>query len=396
MTSRNRYAVAVLAALAFFASSIPGRAAEPSQEIAMQSKELWVYIGTYTWQRSKGIYFAKLDLGTGQMTQPELVATATNPTFLTIAPSGRFLYSINEIDNFKGKKSGGVSAYTIDPATGKLTLINQQPSGGPGACFVSVDPAGKNVLVADYAGGCAAVLPVGEDGQLAEPSSVVQHQGKGPNAERQEAPHAHSINLTPDAKFALVADLGLDKVFIYRFDAAKGALSPNDPPFAQLAPGAGPRHLVFHPNARWMYVIDEIANTVTVFDYDASRGAMTELQVITTLPEDFTGKSTAAEVQVHPSGRFLYGTNRGHNSIAMFGIDQATGKLTAIGHEPTQGKNPRNFRMDPSGTFLLTANQDSNNIVIFRINAQTGKLQSTGNIASVPLPVCVKFLAPPK
>jgi len=353
---------------------------------------LRVYVGTYTWAKSKGIYSLRMDLATGALSAPELAAEATNPTFLAVHPSRRFLYAVGEIGNFAGKRSGAVSAFAIDPESGKLRALNQQPSGGAGPCHVAVDKAGKNLLVANYSGGSVAVLPIGEDGKLAEPSAVIQHKGSGPDPKRQEGPHAHSINLDPAGRFAFACDLGLDKVLVYRFDPAQGKLSANDPPAASVAPGAGPRHLAFHPNGRFTYVINEMGSTITAFTYDADRGLLSELQTISALPPDFKGENTTAEVQVHPSGRFLYGSNRGHNSIAIFAVDPETGRLTAAGHQPTQGRNPRNFGIDPTGAYLVAANQDSSNLVVFRIDPKSGALAPTGVTAEVPLPVCVKFI----
>ncbi|MEA2632123.1 MAG: 6-phosphogluconolactonase, partial [Chloroflexota bacterium] len=273
------------------------------------------------------------------------------------------------------------------------SLLNQQASRGQGPCYLTVDRAGKNVLVANYGSGSVACLPVDAAGRLEPASSFLQHEGSGADRKRQAGPHAHSINLDAANRFAIAADLGLDKLFIYRFDAGKGTLTPNDPPFARVAPGSGPRHFAFHPDGRHGYVINEMACTVTAFDYDPERGALSEIQTISTLPEGTRGSNlSTAEVQVHPSGRFLYGSNRGHNTIAIFAIDAATGRLRPVGHQPTQGKTPRNFGIDPTGRYLLAANQDSGTVVAFRINPQTGQLEPTGQVAEVPKPVCVKFV----
>jgi len=366
------------------------------QKMEPKSGTLRVYVGTYTWAKSKGIYLLRMDLATGALSKPEIAAEATNPTFLAIHPSRRFLYAVGEIGNFAGSRNGSVSAFAIDPESGKLAPLNQQPSGGSGPCHVTVDKGGKNVLVANYSAGSVAVLPIGDDGKLAPPSDIIQHKGSGPNPKRQEGPHAHSINLDPAGRFAFACDLGLDKVMVYQLDPAKGKLTPNDPPAAKVAPGAGPRHLAFHPNGHFAYVINEMASTITAFAYDADRGVLSEVQTVSALPAGFTGENTTAEVQVHPSGRFLYGSNRGHNSIAMFTIDTETGRLTAAGHQPTQGKNPRNFGIDPTGAYLVAANQDTNNLVVFRIDPKTGGLEPTGSTADVPLPVCVKFVPAPK
>ena len=315
-------------------------------------KTLWLYVGTYTNSKtpSEGIYLLELDLASGKLTSKGGVAKLADPSFLAIHPSRKFLYAVNELDNFNGKKGGGVSALAIDAGTGKLKLLNQQSSVGSGPCHLTVDQTGKNVLVANYGSGSVACLPIEADGTLRPASSFIQHEGKSVDRGRQSHPHGHSINLDRANRFAFAADLGLDKVLIYKFDADKGTLTPNDPAFAKVAPGSGPRHFAFHPDGRFAYVISEMANTVTVFAYDPNYGALTEIQTITTLPQDFKGKSYTAEVQVHPSGKFVYGSNRGHDSIAIFKVDPGTGKLTAAGHEPTLGKNPRNFAIDPTGT----------------------------------------------
>lgn len=366
----------------------------PTKRTEKKSKmdKMIVYIGTYTQGASKGIYIYDMDTKTGTLTPAGHSPLVSNPSFLTIAPDHKHLYACNEVDDFDAAHEGAVSAFAIDAKTGGLTLLNQQPSAGGGPCFVSMDARGKNVLVANYGSGSVGVLPVGADGKLMPPSAKQQHEGKGTDPARQEGPHAHSINLDPANHFAFAADLGLDKVFVYRFDAAKGALTPNTPAFASVAPGSGPRHLSFHPNGHYAYVINEMASTVTAFNYDAAKGILTELQTISTLPEGFKGSTTTAEIRVHPSGKFLYGSNRGHDSISIFSIDVSTGKLTSAGHQSTQGKTPRNFNIDPTGQFLIAANQDSDSVVIFRIDAQTGQLTPTGQTLDVPKPVCVKFL----
>lgn len=369
--------------------------AAPSAAGQQAPQSYWVYVGTYTGPKSQGIYLFKLDLASGALVPQGLAGAVVNPTFLAIHPNQRYLYCVSEIGNLNGKPTGGVSAFAIDPASGKLTLLNQQPSGGRGPCHVSVDPAGKNVLVANYGGGSVAVLPIRSDGSLAEASAFVQHQGKGPNPRRQEGPHAHSIKLDPTGRFALAADLGTDQLMIYRFDPAKGTLQPNNPAAHRFEGGAGPRHFTFHPKGQTAYVINELSNTISVLGYNADRGLFRALQSLSTLPEGFKGQNTTAEVVVHPSGRFLYGSNRGHDSIAMFAIDPTTDQLTALGQESTQGKQPRNFNIDPTGTYLLAANQGSDSVVVFRIDAQSGKLQATGTKVEAPSPVCVTFLAIP-
>lgn len=350
---------------------------------------LAVYVGTYTSKNSQGIYSYRLDLGTGALSLYGLAAETVNPSFLAIHPNQKFLYAVSEIGD-AGAKSGGVSAFARDPHSGRLLLLNQQSSEGRGPCHLVVDRAGKYVFVANYSSGSAAVLPIQADGSLGKASSIVQHKGSGPNKQRQERAHAHSINLDPGNRFAFVADLGIDKVMIYRFDASTGKLQTNDPPAAIVAGGAGPRHFAFHPSGKFAYVINELANTITAFAYDAARGALTELHTVPTLPADFKGSNTTAEVVVHPSGKFLYGSNRGHDSIALFAID-ASGKLSPLGHESTRGKTPRNFAIEPSGKYLLVANQNSDSIVVFRILPQTGKLEMVGEPVEAPAPVCIRF-----
>ena len=357
-------------------------------------RTLWVYIGTYTQRGSQGIYHADLDLGTGALGSPRLAAKVVNPSFLAIHPSHKFLYAVGEVGDFAGGKGGAVSALAIDPASGGLLLVNQKSSRGSGPCHVVVDRSGKFVLVANYGGGSVACLPIRADGSLGDAASFVQHAGSSVDPRRQEGPHAHSVNLDPANRFAFVADLGLDKVLIYRFDATLGTLTANDPPWAKVAPGAGPRHFAFHPSGRFAYVINEMHSTVTAFRYDAERGSLETMDTVSTLPLGFSGNSTTAEVQVHPSGQFLYGSNRGHDSIAVFAIDADTGKLTPAGHASTQGKAPRNFGIDPTGQWLLAANQDSDSIVVFRIDPNSGKLLSTGPGIRAPMPVCIKFMPP--
>ncbi|HUY35145.1 MAG TPA: lactonase family protein [Pirellulales bacterium] len=353
-----------------------------------------VYIGTYTdGGKSEGIYLLNLDHASGELTKVGATSGVDNPSFLAIHPSRKFLYAVCEVSEVDGKKGGGVSALAIDPESGGLTLLNRQSSMGSGPCYLVVDKTGKNALVANYGGGSCCVLPIGDDGKLDEASSFMRHKGTSVDKVRQEAPHAHSINLDPANRFAFCADLGLDQVLVYHFDAVKGLLTPNDPPFASVAPGSGPRHFAFHPSGKFAYVINEMKLTVTAFAYDPRKGVLKELQTISTVPAGIkTDGFSTAEVQVHPSGKFLYGSNRGHDSIAMFSIDQATGKLTSLGQQPTGGKTPRNFGIDPSGAYLLAENQDSGTIVVFHIDPKTGKLSPAGHQIEVPMPVCAKFM----
>ena len=360
------------------------------------SSKFWVFVGTYTQGQSasKGIYKLEFDSSTGKLSSPAPAGEAVNPSFLAIHPSRRYLYAVSEVSMLNGTKTGAVSAFSLDPKTGQLKLLNQQVSGGEGPCHIIVDKQGRNVLVANYGSGSAASLPLEENGKLREAATVVQHKGSGADKGRQEGPHAHSINLDSANRFAFVADLGLDHVKVYRFDAEKGTLIPNDPPHATVEPGAGPRHFAFHPDGKHAYVINEMHLTVTAFDYDSERGVLKPIQSISTLPKGYEGKGlSTAEVQVHPSGKFLYGSNRGQNSIAIFTIDQASGKLTHVGNQGDQIKTPRNFGIDPTGHYLIVANQDGDSLVVFKIDQETGDLKPTGQKVEVPMPVCVKFMA---
>ncbi len=358
---------------------------------APQPGNLLVYVGTYTGKGSEGVYVYRLDSSTGALTPVGKTAGLTNPSFLAIDPRGRCVYAVRE----SGRGGGAVIALSRNATTGELTILNEQPSGGQGPCYVTVDREGRFLMVANYGSGHVAVLPIADDGRLQPASSVVQHEGSSVNPSRQKEPHAHSIVLDAANRYVLSADLGIDKVMVYRFDSEHGKLLPNDPPFVRCEPGSGPRHIAFHPSGKYVYVIEELSSTVEVFAYDADAGTLKPFQRISTLPEGFKGASTAADIHVHPSGRFLYGSNRGHNSIAIFAIDDKTGGLRLLGHEPTQGKNPRNFAIDPSGTFLLAANQDSDTIVSFRINQDLGAMMPTGQTCRVSMPVCLKMVTAP-
>ncbi len=356
---------------------------------AAGSEPLPVYFGTYTGgeNSSKGIYRSTLDLETGGLSAPVLAAEAKNPSFLEIHPNGKFVYAVSE-----SGAAGTVSAFAVDAETGNLKLLNQQPSGGSGPCHVNIDHTGKNVLVANYGSGSASVIQIEPDGKLAKPTGFVQHEGSSVNPSRQKEPHAHSVNLSPDNRFAFVADLGIDKIMIYRLDADKGTIVPNDPPFTKLKPGSGPRHFAFHPNGKFAYVINELACTVTAFAYEPASGTLSEIQTIPTLPAEFSGSSSCAEVRVHPNGKFLYGSNRGHDSIAVYRIDPAKGTLTLVEFETADIKTPRNFNIDPTGKFCLVANQGSDSVVVFRIDQATGAIEPTGHKISVGKPVCIRFL----
>jgi 6-phosphogluconolactonase len=357
-------------------------------------KEYLVYFGTYTKAKSKGVYRARLDTATGRLSAAELAAECKDPAFLAIDPTERFLYAIDESSDPAKTPGRGVRAYSLDGRTGALTFLNEQAAGGAGPCHLTVDPDGKCVLVANYGGGSLAALPLSSDGRLGAPGTIIQHAGSSVNPTRQKEPHAHGIYVAPGKRFALSPDLGLDKIMVYRLDAAKPSLTPNSPAFASLPPGSGPRHLAFHPSGKFVYVINEMLCTMAAFAYDAQRGDLKPLQAVSTLPAGETVKpgTSTAEVFAHPNGKFLYGSNRGHNSIAVFAIDSASGRLAQIDNTPTQGKAPRHFAIDPTGRWLLAENQSSDTVVVFRIDAESGKLSPTGQSLEVPVPVCAVFV----
>lgn len=359
----------------------------PLSVVRLAADPLTVYVGTYTDTTSRGIYRFTLDPKTGATTAPVLAVETKNPSFLAIHPGGRFLYAVGEIDSFDGKKSGAVSAFAIDPKTGDLSLLNQQASEGTGPCHLVVDKAGKHVLVANYGGGTVAVLPIGPDGKLAPASSVRAHEGSGPTKGRQEKPHAHGIYLSADERFAFSPDLGADRVFVYRYDAVKGTLDPLGA--AVLPPGSGPRHLAFDPKEKHAYVINELLSTITVLRYDAAKGELVAGESTTTLPVGFSGTSWTAEVAVSPDGRFVYGSNRGHDTLAVFSRNEATGRLTPLAHVPVGGKTPRHFTFDPTGHFLLAAHQGSDTIAVFRVDPATGLLSPVAATLAVGKPVCL-------
>jgi 6-phosphogluconolactonase len=382
--------LAVLVGLGGLSFAAPGQVASSSE------RDLLVYFGTYTGAKSKGIYVSHLDLKSGALSPPQLAAETISPSFLAIHPESGFLYAVNEVDQVDDKPTGAVTAFSIDRKTGALRMLNRQSSMGAGPAHLSVDRTGHDVLVANYGGGSVAVLPIAADGTLQPASAFIQHTGSSVNPDRQKEPHAHAINLDPSNRFAYVADLGLDKVLIYSFDAAKGSLVANAPPFASVQAGAGPRHFAIHPNGRFAYVINELNCTVTAFTRDTTRGGLTMMQTISTLPvgEKVLSAYSTAELLVHPSGKFLYGSNRGHDSIVVFKIDEKTGRLTYVENVPTQGSTPRGFGIDPAGTFLLAANQRSDSVVVFRIDRQTGRLTLAGHSIEVGAPVSIEFVRP--
>lgn len=385
----------VLWGLGAFMVTLLGAGAVSSNETT-QGK-LTVYVGTYTrGSKSEGIYRMELDLKTGKLSTPVLAGKTVNPSFLAIHPSGKFLYACGEVEDLpskdKKKGSGAINAFAIDEK-GDLKYLNQQSSEGGGPCHIVLDKAGKFAFCANYGGGSCAALPLEADGKLGKATGFVQHKGSSVNPARQTGPHAHSINLDASNRYAFVADLGLDKVLIYKFDPEKGTLTPNDPPFASLKGGAGPRHFAFHPSGKYAFVINELDSTLTAFSYDPKTGALTEVDTVSTLRAPHKGNSTA-EVVVHPSGKFVYGSNRGHNSIAIFQFDEATGKLTLSGHQGKGVNIPRNFALDPTGNYCLVANQGAGTVIVFKVDPKTGALEPTEYEVKIPAPVCIRMLQP--
>lgn len=350
-----------------------------------------VYVGTYTRSgRSEGIYVYRRDPETGALAPLHTVREA-DPSFLAFDPSKRVLFAVSEMRAAAGEGMGEAVSFAIDQESGNLTPLNRQSTDGGEPCHLTTDPAGTHLIVANHEHGSVAVFPIESDGRLRPRSHLRQHEGSGPGP-TQQGPHAHFVTFDPPGRRVLVNDKGIDKVMIYRLDAATGTLLPHDPPFAPLHSGAAPRHLAFHPNGRYAYVNGEADMTITAFAYDGERGTFRELHYLSTLPEGATGERfSTAQILVEPSGKFAYVSNRGHDSIAIFAIDQATGRLTAAGHQPTGGRTPRNFAIDPSGTFLYAANQNSDTIVHFRLDRDTGRLSPTGDVTEVGAPVCILF-----
>jgi 6-phosphogluconolactonase len=344
--------------------------------LAASAADYLVYAGTYTRGASKGIYAYRFESATGKLRPLGVAVEISSPSFLALHPNRRFLYAV-------GEESNTADAFAIDPKTGKLTFLNEVSSQGQGPCHLALDATGRWLAVANYGSGSMAILPVQASGRLGEAKVV----------ERHGASHAHDVLFSPDNRFLLLADLGLDRIFVYRFDAATGSLAPNDPPYASVAPGAGVRHLAFHPNGRILYAISETASTVTAFRYDPAKGTLESLQTVSTLPPTYKGASTTAEIAVNQAGTALYGSNRGHDSLALFSIDPERFALTPMEYAPTLGKTPRHFALDPTGGYLLVADQDSNEIVVFRVHPKTGQLMPVGRPATdAPLPVCLLFV----
>ncbi|MGH8017052.1 MAG: lactonase family protein [Opitutaceae bacterium] len=345
-----------------------------------------VYFGGYARGPEAGIHVSTFDVETGALGAPQDAANMSQAGFLAIHPDGRHLYAVGE------RERGVVRAFEIDRSSGKLETLNDRSSGGPGPCHVSLDRDGRHVFSANYTGASVSAIRIREDGALGAQTARMTYEGSSVHPTRQTKSFAHSANLDPSGRFLIVADLGSDRILVHRFDAETGALEPNDPAFAAVAPGSGPRHFAFHPGGAHGYVVNELSNTVTVFDWDAAAGVLAEKQTLSTLPAGFEEQTTSAEIVVHPNGRFLYTSNRGHDSIAIFSIDAATGKLTAIGHEPSGGDTPRNFALAPGGRWMLVANQASDSIIVFAVDGEQGALRRHGPSIPVPNPTCVRFL----
>jgi 6-phosphogluconolactonase len=352
----------------------------------LQAADPLVYVGTYTRNGSRGIYAFRFQ-SSGKLV-PIGLAESNSPSFLAEHPNHKFLYAVNEAG-----REGRVSAFAIDAKSGKLTPLNDVSAGGSGPCHLVVDKTGKWLSVANYGDGSMAIMPVHPDGKLGEPAQVIKNTGTVHLPQRQRGPHGHAVAFSPDNKFLLLADLGLDKIFVYKFDATTGKLTPNDPDGGKVEPGQGVRHFVFHPNGRTVFAINEIGNTVTAFHWDPAKGTLTSYQSVPTLPAAFKGTNNTAEIVVSKSGAHVYGSNRGHDSIALFAVDKSKLTLTPMDHTPTLGKTPRNFTLDPSGKFLLAANQDSSDITIFKVHPNSGQLTPVGQpVKDAPVPVCILFV----
>jgi len=359
--------------------------------VTLSAAEPLVFISAFASGDKAGIHAFRFDSKTGALQPLHRTTDIQNPFFLAVSPDQRFLYAINA-EKFGGEDDEFVAAYALEGRTGRLKKLNQQSARGTASCYLDVDATGKTVVVANYASGSVASLPVKEDGSLGAAASFIQHSGSSIDPQRQQGPNAHSIVISPDNRFALAADLGIDKILIYQLAAATAKLTPNAAqPFVKMQPGSGPRHISFHPNGRHVYVINELANTVTCFDYTTASGMLTELQTISTLPVGFTGKSYTADLKITPDGKFLYGTNRGHDSIASYRIGD-DGRLTLLSIDPSLGKGPQNLLITPDGRWLLCANMPGNSVVVFRIDATSGKITATGTPVEMPMPSCIRWV----
>ena len=366
----------------------------------MSPKQL-VLVGTYTQAfesgvlqmlggKAKGIYSFLLDMGTGVLEVEKLAPGIVNPSYLTLNTSLNRLYAVNERKEYEGQASGSVSAFAFDPKTRELQLLNIRPTRGTDPCHVVLNPQNTHVYVSNYGSGSVCIFPILEDGALGEASQLIQHEGASVNKARQSGPHAHSLFFDNSGRFAFVQDLGIDRLMAYQADAVSGALKAAPAPYYQASPGTGPRHCAFHPNGKYLYVIYELSAGIDTLAYNEADASLSHLQTISTIPADFFGHNGCADIRITPDGRFLYGSNRGHDSFAIYSIDPGTGLLSLEGIQGSGGKTPRSFYIDPSGAYLLAANQDSDNIVVFRIDSVTGRLRKVSEQA-VPGPVCVKM-----
>lgn len=361
----------------------------------VSAQEQWVYFGTYTGGGSEGIYVARFDPATGQLTPPKLAAKIKNPSYLAVHPSEKFIYAVSEVGDAQGQAAGALAAYALNRKTGALTLLNEQLSGGTYPCHISVAAQGRCALVANYGSGSFAAFPIQPDGSLAAAGTTIQHHGASVNPHRQAGPHAHFITADPGNRFVLACDLGLDQIAVYRLEAERAQLTANTPAGVFVAPGAGVRHLVCHPNGRWVYAINEMGLTVTMLDYDATAGTLTVRQTLSTVAADYpkSEKDSGAGIALHPNGKFLYVSNRGPNDIAGFAIQPTTGALTPRQRVSTQGKTPRHFAIDPTGQWLLAENQDSATVIVFALDAPSGEIKSSVQTVRITAPICAVFVA---
>lgn len=356
------------------------------------AQDMLVIFGTQRNAPNVGFSIAHFNSDTGALTPPKFAIATPAPAYFVLSADQKFIYSCNAIDTYEGKRGGSVSAYAIDPVGEKITFINSQPSGGADPSYISLDQQGKHALIANYKDGTFEVLKINSDGSIGAKTALVQDTGSSINPQRQTHAYAHSIRLDPTGRFAIGCDLGVDKVFISHYDADAGTLTPADPPFATVEPGSGPRHPVFHPNGKWLYVITEMGSSIVQYNWDAEHGKLMHVQTISSLPEGFKGTSAAAEIQVHPNGKFVYASNRGDNSIGVFAVSPENGKLSDVQHISTQGRTPRNFTFDPTGKWLLVTNHDSNNGMVYSVDEQTGKLIPKGEPIVIPYPFCERFV----
>lgn len=383
--------------LGFFLITVPS-CNQSSQETEAETDGLddstkeWIYVGTFEGRDSQGLYVFEFDRETLEFTERQTLSDRESPNFQALHPSGEYLYSVSNEPFSEQTGHGTLTAYQIDGQTGMLSRLNEQSTGGRGAAHVSVDPQGRFVYVSNYSGGNLSVFAIGEDGQVSEAVDVVEHDGSSINERRQNAPHVHSVIPSVDGRFIYVSDLGIDRIMIYEVNPSTGELRHAETPYVENTPGAGPRHFTFHPNGLFAYSLEELTSTVAVFDVDPDTGGLTQIQRVDMLPEEFDGENTAADIHLSPAGRFLYASNRGHDSLVIYEVATETGRLSFVGHEETRGAHPRNFLMDQAGEYIFVANRDDDNIVVFERDKETGQLNYTGNQIQVPMAVCITQL----